>query len=75
MNPSRSRRSLVSGLSFRPVTFVPSISTSPEVGRSSAAMQCIRVDLPDPDGPMIAVIRPRSKSTETPASAFTAVDS
>ena len=44
----------------------PSMTTSPEVGVSSAAMQCIRVDLPEPDGPMIAVSRPRSKSTLTP---------
>jgi hypothetical protein len=35
---------------------------------------CIRVDLPDPDGPMIAVKRPRSKSTVTPASASTAAE-
>ena len=26
-------------------------------------MQCISVDLPDPDGPMTAVKRPRSKVT------------
>ena len=34
-------------------------------------MQCIRVDFPEPDGPMIAVSLPRSKSTETPARACT----
>ena len=32
----------------------------------------MRVDLPEPDGPMIALKRPRSKPTLTPASAFTA---
>ena len=32
--------------------------TSPAVSVSSPAMQCINVDLPDPDGPMIAVKRP-----------------
>ena len=36
-------------------------------------MQCIRVDLPDPDGPMIAVSWPWAKSTVTPARAATAV--
>ena len=34
-------------------------------------MQCISVDFPDPDGPMTAVKRPRSKVTLTPASACT----
>ena len=33
---------------------------------------CISVDLPEPDGPMIAVNEPRSKSTDTPRSASTA---
>ena len=33
---------------------------------------CISVDLPEPDGPMIALKRPRSKPTLTPASALTA---
>ena len=35
-------------------------------------MQCISVDLPDPDGPITAVNRPRSNSTLTPSSARTA---
>ena len=30
------------------------------------------VDFPEPDGPMMALKRPRSKPTVTPASAFTA---
>ena len=34
-------------------------------------MQCISVDLPDPDGPMTAVKRPRSNVTSMPASAWT----
>ena len=33
----------------------------------------MRVDLPEPDGPMIAVNAPRAKATSTPASAWTAV--
>ena len=44
----------------------------PEVGRSSPAMQCIRVDFPEPDGPMTAVNQPRSKVTLTPSRAWTA---
>ncbi len=43
----------------------------PVVGRSSPAMQCIRVDFPEPDGPMTAVKRPRSKVTLMPARAWT----
>ena len=35
-------------------------------------MQCISVDLPDPDGPITAVNRPRSKVTLTPDNALTA---
>ena len=35
-------------------------------------MQCISVDLPEPDGPMTAVNRPRSKVTLMPARACTA---
>ena len=34
-------------------------------------MQCIRVDLPDPDGPITAVNSPAAKSIETPSSAAT----
>ena len=34
-------------------------------------MQCISVDLPDPDGPMTAVKRPRSNVTLMPARAWT----
>ena len=52
---------------------VPASSTQPAVGRSSPARMCIRVDLPEPDGPMIAVNVPRSNATETPRSASTAV--
>ena len=33
---------------------------------------CIRVDFPEPDGPMIAANPPVGKSTVTPSSAFTA---
>ena len=36
-------------------------------------MQCISVDLPEPDGPMIAVNRLGSNPTVTPSSARTSV--
>ena len=51
----------------------PPMNTSPEVGRSSPARQCINVDLPDPDGPMIAVNSPAGKVAVTPSRAVTSV--
>jgi hypothetical protein len=73
MNPMCFRRSFVSSLSFRFVISVPSTETEPEVGRSSPARMCMRVDLPEPDGPITAVSRPCATSSETPRSASTAV--
>ena len=49
--PSLSRRSRVSPRSSRAVMSTPSTSTVPEVGRSSPARMCRRVDLPDSGGP------------------------
>ena len=70
--PMWRRRSFVRSESSSVVISVPAISTEPEVGLSSPARMCISVDLPDPDGPMTAVSRPRGTSTETPRSASTA---
>ena len=36
-------------------------------------MQCMRVDFPDPDGPMMALNWPVANSTLRPSRAFTAV--
>ena len=72
MKPIRSRRSWVSSLSSSPVSSIPSTRTVPEVGRSRPASVCISVDLPEPEGPMIAAKRPVGKPTLTPASASTA---
>ncbi len=71
MKPIWSRRSLVSCLSFRPVISVSPIQIRPEVTESSPARQCISVDLPEPEGPMIAVNCPRVMSTSTASSATT----
>jgi hypothetical protein len=50
-------------------TSVPSTCMVPLLGRSSVPMMCSRVDLPDPDGPVIASISPavtvRSTSRST----------
>ena len=73
MNPMWSRRSLVSAVSSSRVMSWPAISTCPSVGWSSPARMCIRVDLPEPDGPITAVSLPRAMSSDTPRSASTAV--
>ena len=49
------------------------MNTWPEVSVSRPATQCISVDLPDPEGPMMAVKRARSKSTVIPSRARTSV--
>ena len=47
----------------------------PEVSVSRPARQCISVDLPEPDGPMIAVNSPLANSTVTSSSATTVASS
>jgi hypothetical protein len=47
------------------------MNTLPAVSRSRPAWQCIRVDLPEPDGPMMAVNAPDANSTVTPSRART----
>jgi hypothetical protein len=47
--------------------------TVPDVAVSRPARQCISVDLPEPDGPMIAVNSPRRNSTDKPSRARTPV--
>ena len=67
------RLNFVRGVSARVVIVVPAIDTSPVVGLSRPARMCMRVDLPEPEGPMTAVSLPRSISRVTPLSACTAV--
>src|SRR5262249_49379999 len=57
----------------RLVRSLPPSSTRPSDAVSRPAAQCMRVDLPEPDGPMMAVNRPAAKSTLTPSRARTAV--
>ena len=73
MKPMCSRRSFVSSVSLSSAMLVPSMVTSPAVGLSSPARMCMRVDLPEPDGPMTLVSFPRSTSRSTPQRARTAV--
>src|SRR5258708_10515534 len=44
----------------------------PEVGVSRQPRICIRVDLPEPEGPMMETNSPRPMATSTPRSACTA---
>ena len=55
MKPILSRLSCVRARSLSAVISWPSIQTSPAVGLSRPARMCISVDLPEPDGPMMAV--------------------
>ncbi len=71
--PIRSRRSRVRCLSLRAVISLSPIQTCPPEAVSRPAMQCISVDLPDPDGPMIATNSPRATDTSTASSATTRI--
>jgi hypothetical protein len=71
MKPIRSRRSRVSALSLSEVISVSPRYTSPDVGRSRPARTCSSVDLPEPEGPMIAVNSPSPRPTLTLSRAAT----
>ena len=55
MKPILSRRSSVSFASLSGPSSTPSMTTVPPVGVSRPASQCINVDLPEPEAPMMAV--------------------
>ncbi len=71
--PVLSRRVSVRASSPSAEMLIPSMTTSPDVGRSSPPSRCSIVDLPDPDEPMIATNSPCSTASETPRSASTSV--
>ena len=73
MKPILSRRSRVSCLSLSEPSSVSPMRTDPEENVSSPATQCISVDLPDPEGPMIAVNSACWKAMETRSRATTRV--
>jgi len=72
MKPILSRRSNVRRLSSSLERSVSPMKTLPELSESSPATVCIRVDLPEPLGPMIAVNSWAWKSTVTASRAVTA---
>ena len=73
MNPTRSRRSSVRSFSFSDDSSTSPMYTWPDVTSSSPAEQCMSVDFPEPDGPMMAVNRPFSKLTLTSSRARTSL--
>ena len=71
MKPISSRSSLVVALALRLSTRRPLSQISPESAVSRQPIMCSRVDLPHPDGPMMATISPGLISTEAPRRAST----
>src|SRR5215472_2233287 len=55
-------------------TSLPSRKYEPDVGVSRQPMMFMNVDLPDPDGPMMAMKSPPATESETPSSAATSSD-
>ena len=62
--PIFSPRSRASASSPSDVMFTPSTRMRPVVGASSPAMRPSIVDLPLPDGPVIATTRPRGTTND-----------
>src|ERR1700674_948399 len=60
MKPIFSARTRFSSLGEMLATSSPSSQISPEVGRSRAPIRFTNVDLPDPEGPMMAIHSPGS---------------
>src|SRR5262245_52206822 len=70
-NPILRRRRSVRAASLIAARSSPSTITRPEVGLSSPPRMCSRVDLPHPDGPIIAMNSPGATDSSTPRSALT----
>ena len=71
--PSQLRLRMIASSSFDiRETSLPSSTYWPLVGRSRQPRMCMSVDLPEPEGPMIAVKLPRVSAMSTPRSASTA---
>ena len=71
MKPISSLRRRVSARPRRVSARRPLIQTSPASGVSRQPIMCIIVDLPEPDGPMIATISPGRMCRLAPRSAST----
>src|SRR5204862_7031052 len=69
MKPTFSARTRLRSALEMLATFSPSSQISPDVGRSRQPIRFTNVDLPDPEGPMIASHSPDSTCRETLSSA------
>src|SRR2546422_5036592 len=69
MKPTFSARTRLRPALEMLATFSPSSQISPDVGRSRQPIRFTNVDLPDPEGPMIASHSPDSTCRETLSSA------
>src|SRR6185295_14965196 len=69
-NPISSLRMRASSLSFIWLTCLLLSRYEPLVGVSRHPIRFISVDLPDPDGPMMATYSPRSMAIDTPRRAW-----
>ncbi|VWL90074.1 Uncharacterised protein [Collinsella intestinalis] len=69
MKPSCSRRKRVSLACFMRVTSAPLMTTLPLVTVSMVDTQLSRVDLPDPEAPMMPTNSPLSTAKDTSANA------
>ena len=64
-------RTAASSSAARSATFLPSSAYCPALGRSRQPITFMKVDLPEPEGPITATNSPLSMSTLTPSSART----
>jgi hypothetical protein len=69
--PTRFERYQARRSGLRLETSSPSKRILPFVGVSMKPKICIKVDLPEPDGPRMAMYSPRSKLRSTPSKACT----
>ena len=63
--PTRPRRKRAAASSFMPVMSVPATAMRPALGRSSPAATIRSEDLPDPDGPVRAMVWPAGTDSDT----------
>ena len=71
MKPTLRRRTTVTWLSFNRDSGWPASVISPSLGPSSPPNRCSSVDLPEPEGPMMATNSPLFTTRFTPSRAFT----
>ena len=74
-NPMVRLRSSARSFGASSVMSLPPIRSTPEDGLSRQPSRCMRVDLPDPDGPTTAMYSSGCTRSDTPRSATTSTPS